>query len=113
MLSVLLLDIESEDSIKAFCKELDLDGNLVISLIDLISPTTKKFTQIVIDLLSTNPSREESKLCQSFISLFKGDISTAKLLASKMGIGLNQMMPVIAAALGNMGILSEYYSQIQ
>lgn len=63
LLSVLLLDIESEDHIKAFGKELDIEGNLLINLMDLTSADTQRFPQIVMDLLSTNPAKEESKLC--------------------------------------------------
>lgn len=112
MVSLLLQDIDSEVAIKEFCQELELDGNLVINLIDLISPETRKLTQILIDLLSSNPLRDESRLCQSFISLFKGDISTVKLLSGKMEIKLSELLPVIAGALGNMSVLSEFYSKI-
>ena len=58
LLSILLFDIESEDSIQRFCSELDLDGNLIINLIDLISSDTKRFAQILIELLGTNPIKD-------------------------------------------------------
>lgn len=43
LLSILLLDTESEESIQRFCDELELDGTLVISLIELLSSDSKRF----------------------------------------------------------------------
>ena len=79
-------------------------------MIDLTSQDTQKFAQIAIDLLSTNSQQEESKICSSFISLFKNDLSQAKTLTNKLGVDSRTALPVIAAALGNMTILSEFYS---
>jgi hypothetical protein len=91
---------------------LDIDGGLVIDLIDIIQQETQRFPQIIMGMLNSNPQKEEAKICSSFISLFKGDLSTAKILSQKMGVNQNLAVPVIAAALGNMQILSEFYSQI-
>ena len=79
---------------------------------EITSPSHKNSPKIVMDLLSTNDSKEESKLCSSFISLFKGDLSQTKLLSRKLGIETQKAIPVIAASLGNMKILSEFYSNI-
>lgn len=88
LLSILLHDTESEDSIQRFCTELELDGTFIINLIDLLSANTQRFAQILIDLLKTNPVRDQHKLCQSYISLFKKDLSSVKLIAEKIGIPL-------------------------
>jgi hypothetical protein len=58
-LSVLLGDIEAEDSIKILSEQLDIDSKSLIELIDLIAPDTKNFPNILMNLLSTHSSKEE------------------------------------------------------
>ena len=54
LIAVLLGDIEVEDSIKIFAKLLDIDGQLLIDLIDLTSSETKNLPRILIDFLKSN-----------------------------------------------------------
>ena len=43
----------------------------------------------------------------------KGDLTSVKALTLKLSIDQQTLIPVLAAALGNMTILSEFYSFIQ
>ena len=110
VISVMLGDIEADKSIRTLAKQLDIDGSLLINIMDISAAESKNFSTIIIEMLNRNPTKDENKLCNSFISLFKGDMSSFNMVAAKIGVNLNSGTPVIAAALGNMTIISEYYS---
>ena len=110
VIAVLQNDIEAESAIQNLATQLDLDGQLLINMIDLQSSTTKRFPTILIDLFKQQDQNDETKLCQSFLGLINGDLSCVKLISKKLGIDQAKTLPILAAALGDMGVLSESYT---
>ena len=83
-------------------------------MIDLTaSGSSQNFTKNLIYMLSTNYHKKDDQLITSFISLFKRDMSQARTLIQKLQVDQRKATMVLAAALGDMNILTEFYSDIQ
>ena len=58
-IGIFLEDIEAEASIKSFSSVLDLDGDLMLKLVDLSSNETRNFPSILMELLSSNSEKQD------------------------------------------------------
>ena len=73
-------DIRAESQIKYFCKNLDLDGQYLINMIDFVEKKPNNLPQILFDLLG-NITPDQQNICASLIHVMKGDIAMVKAIA--------------------------------
>lgn len=78
--AVLTSNTDYRDQIMYLCNQLEIEGNLLIKLMDLKSKVPQNLSNIVMDLFK-NHDEEQSKICTSFIYTIKGDLSLVKVLA--------------------------------
>ena len=114
LISCFQKDTESILSIKNFALDLGLDGDFLVNLIDLTaSEISPSFMKSIIYMLSTNQNKKDNKMISSFAALFKRDMSLAYNLIQKLKVDQRKATMVLAAAVGDMTILSEFYADIQ
>jgi hypothetical protein len=53
------------------------------------------------------------KICTSLLAMIKGDISMARPISDGLNIEHEMIMPIIAAATGNIEVLSDFYEMFQ
>ena len=78
-------DIKADSEIKFFCKNLDLDGQYLINLIDYVLKRPNNLPQILFDLLNLI-SPDQIKICTSLIHILKNDIAMSKLVAQRISV---------------------------
>lgn len=113
LISILLSDSSNEEEIKIFSNKIDIKGEFMLLIMELSSPTTRMLPSILMKLMETNSLKSEVSLCKSLISIFKNDLSSAKILTKKLDVDHHTAMAVLASATGHLQILSEYYSLLQ
>ena len=114
LISCFQKDTEASLSIKKFAVDLGLDGDFLVNLIDLTaSESSPSFMKNIIYMLRTNYHKKDDKIISSFASLFKRDMSLALTLIQKLQVDQRKATMLLAAALGDISILSEFYSDIQ
>ena len=62
------------------CNQLEIDGYLLIKLMDLKLNKPQNLSAIVMDLFKHH-DEQQSKICTAFIYTIKGDLSLVKVLA--------------------------------
>lgn len=93
------------------CKQLEIDGDFLIRIMDLVSKNTKNLPSVIMDLLAGH-DEEQSKICTSFLYVMKGDLTMVKSITQQLGIEGSNVTAVLASAAGNFNILAEFYQLI-
>jgi hypothetical protein len=56
---------------------------------------------------------EDPHIISALVALFRRDLSASRQIADKIGVKASDFTPIMAAAVGKLDLLSEYYPELK
>jgi tRNA A-37 threonylcarbamoyl transferase component Bud32 len=103
MFGIVNRDLNLFNDIKPLALKLELDPNLLKNFMELIGPDISRTYHTAYNLCkdyTTDPS-----LIASLVAIFKGDLTTTRNTAEKMGMDVEVLTGVLACPRGRLDIL--------
>jgi hypothetical protein len=70
---------------------------------------SQKNLPVIMYNMMKGSSSSQMKICTSLLAMIKGDISMARPVSDELNIDHEMIMPIIAAATGNVEVFSDFY----
>jgi hypothetical protein len=102
-LGVFMKDIRVEKDIIKMAKKLDLDGGLVMDLLQIVNEDSQLVSSSVLNLIQDDV--ESPEIIASLVAMFRKDIPSSRTLAEKIGVKPSDFVPLMAAAAGKLDLM--------
>ena len=108
LLALILKDATQETSLKLIMKKLNLNPNLAINLVELVSRNTNRDLYNAA-LYVCRRHCNNAALASAFVAFIRGDLSNIRIISEALGLNTQYMSLLIACASKRLDLLDNSY----